>query len=136
MAKHTLEVDYDYDFDLIGISCHLKDYRFCWILNRLLNQNLERQTEGISTGISTHTLYHALCPETRTKLSLIVNRSKEGLFVPEQKQLDFLLVLRENALIEPDELVEVINSDPNVLMSYKIDPERIKSKELLLMSDI
>jgi hypothetical protein len=136
MAKHTLEVEYDYDFDLIGISCHLKDYRFCWILNRLLNQNLERQTEGISAGKSTHILYHAECPETRTKLSLIVNRSKEGLFVPEQKQIDFLLVIRDNALIEAEELIDLINADPNVLMSYSINPERIKAKEYLLMSDI
>ena len=43
MAKHTLEIEYDYDFVLIGISSHEKDYRFCWALNKKLNLELVKQ---------------------------------------------------------------------------------------------
>lgn len=43
MAKHTLEIEYDYDFVLIGISSHEKDYRFCWALNNKLNLELVKQ---------------------------------------------------------------------------------------------
>jgi hypothetical protein len=136
MAKHTLLVEYDYDFDVIGISCHLKDYRFCWVINQLLNQNLEREEQSIETDQGSFAVYTATCPETKTRLSLIANRSSKGLFIPEHRQVDYVLVVRENALMEAEELVDVLNSDSNVLMAYTIDPERIKSKDYLLMSDI
>ena len=40
MGKHTLTVEYDYDFVLIGISSHEKDYRICWALNKKLGLDL------------------------------------------------------------------------------------------------
>jgi len=43
LAKHTLEIEYDYDFVLIGISSHEKDYRFCWALNNKLSLELVKQ---------------------------------------------------------------------------------------------
>lgn len=43
MAKHTLEIEYDYDFVLIGISSHEKDYRFCWALNNKLKLELSKK---------------------------------------------------------------------------------------------
>jgi len=136
MAKHTLLVEYDYDFDVIGISCHLKDYRFCWVMNQLLKQNLEREEKSMDTDQGSFAVYTTICPDTKTRLSLIANRSTQGLFIPEHRQVDYVLVVRDNALMEAEELVEVLNSDSNVLMAYTIDPERIKSKDYLLMSDI
>lgn len=43
MGKHTLEIEYDYDFVLIGISSHEKDYRFCWALNNRLKLELSKK---------------------------------------------------------------------------------------------
>lgn len=43
MGKHTLEIEYDYDFVLIGISSHEKDYRFCWALNNKLKLELSKK---------------------------------------------------------------------------------------------
>ena len=35
MKKQLLQFEIELDFALIGISCHLKDYRFVWFLNKL-----------------------------------------------------------------------------------------------------
>lgn len=43
MGKHTLEIEYDYDFVLIGISSHEKDYRFCWAINNKLKLELSKK---------------------------------------------------------------------------------------------
>lgn len=43
MIKHTLDIEFDYDFVLIGISSHEKDYRFCWALNNKLNLELVKK---------------------------------------------------------------------------------------------
>ena len=40
--KYHLEEEYEYDFDLYGISSHEKDYRICWAINNSLGLSLER----------------------------------------------------------------------------------------------
>ena len=45
--KYHLEEEYEYDFDLYGISSHEKDYRICWAINNSLGLSLERTTENI-----------------------------------------------------------------------------------------
>ena len=42
MSKLSLNFEEDYSFLLIGISCHAKDYRLCWELNKLLNFDFAR----------------------------------------------------------------------------------------------
>ena len=37
MGKQLLRIDLDVSFYLFGISCHLKDYRFAWTINKSLN---------------------------------------------------------------------------------------------------
>ncbi|MCB0381697.1 MAG: IPExxxVDY family protein, partial [Flavobacteriales bacterium] len=45
MSKIILSLEEDYDFALLGISCHTKDYRLCWELNKVLNFDLVRSTD-------------------------------------------------------------------------------------------
>jgi len=43
LGKHTLKIEYDFDFVLIGISSHEKDYRICWALNNVLGLDLTKK---------------------------------------------------------------------------------------------
>ena len=45
--KHLLEEEYEYDFKLLGICCHEKDYRLCWAVNSTLDLNLSKSNKGI-----------------------------------------------------------------------------------------
>ncbi len=136
MTRHLLEVTFDYEFDLIGISCHLRDYRLCWELNRLLELNLSRDEIGAETESGVFALYSDECPETRTIINLLVNRGENGLLIPELRQADYLLMLRENARWEDDELVDIIKGHPQILTAFSIDPNGLKSKENLLLNDL
>ena len=42
--KYTLLEEYDYDFTLIGISCHAKDYRICWSINQRFGYDFDQLT--------------------------------------------------------------------------------------------
>ena len=42
MGKYTLILEPDYDFSLIGISSHEKDYKICWALNNALSIELKK----------------------------------------------------------------------------------------------
>ena len=45
--KYHLEEEYEYDFELFGISTHEKDYRLCWAINNSLKISLERTSEDV-----------------------------------------------------------------------------------------
>ncbi len=135
MTRHLLEVEFDYEFDLIGISCHLRDYRLCFELNRLLDINLVRADQGAETGSGEFAVFHDRCEETRTEIRLIVNRGDSGFLIPEKRQADYLLMLRDNARWESDELMEMLKSHQQILTAFEIDPEGLKSKENLLLND-
>ena len=49
--KYTLEEEYEYDFRLIGISCHEKDYRICWGLNNRLHLSLAKEEVEIEVMV-------------------------------------------------------------------------------------
>ena len=39
----TLSFEYDYDFQLIGLYCHVKDYRLAWALNKRFEFDFVKQ---------------------------------------------------------------------------------------------
>jgi len=136
MAKHLLEVEYDYDFDLIGISCHLREYRLCWLLNNVLHINLVRDEAGAETPVGQFVLFNDECKETRTIIHLLSNRGPDGWLVPEQRQADYLLMLRENARWNVQDLIAEIRQQSQILTAFSIDPIGLKSRENLLLHDL
>lgn len=58
--KHFLENDFEFEFQLIGISCHEKDYRICWALNQALGVELTK---------------------TETDLELVLKKRKKNFFL-------------------------------------------------------
>lgn len=136
--KYTLEDDYDYDFRLVGISCHAKDYRLCWCLNRFLNlgfikdnNDLEIVGDGLFEG-SKHSMFSYYDEEDQNEYFLIANRDSQGFLLPEQKQADFVLLIKESLPLDLDGFVKELRSLDLILTSFEIDVEKLKSKENLI----
>ncbi|MCC6691572.1 MAG: IPExxxVDY family protein [Bacteroidia bacterium] len=138
MAKLILDINYDYDFALIGISCHEKEYRICWALNNSLNIDLAKTSDlKIDTKKFNEPLTHAMFEfdsiEQNRQYYLIANRGEKGLLVAEQKQADFFLIIK-GVLPNNDklEIIKHIREMAFVLTAFEINPNQLKSKENLL----
>jgi hypothetical protein len=137
MTKFQLQVEYDYDFDLVGISCHMKDYRLCWALNQKLGIGLTKQAEDLDIkskkqGAGNHSLYSYFDEMDHIEYQLLMNRNGASLVLPEQKNADFLLLLRNNYVIDLSELIEKIKEIEMVQTAFKIEAGALKSKENLI----
>jgi hypothetical protein len=135
MSKIILSIEEDYDFALLGISCHTKDYRLCWELNKVLNFDLVRaiDLEINKTTIDKYSFYEYIDEEHYLEYYLISNRSVTGYLIPEQKKVDFFFMIKGNIsdyLI--DDILSKTNAISSVLTSFKIDPNQLKSKQNLL----
>lgn len=139
MSRHQLEVEYDFDFHLIGINSPAGDYRICWSLNQLLALKLSRSEnmleiksrKGISN--SRHSYYTYYDDEINIYYKLLANRSGSGLIIPEHKTADYLLLIDENPLIDIAEVIESIKKIKQVVMAFIINLDDLKSKENLLI---
>ncbi len=45
MRKTKLQVEHQYEFDLLGIVAPLKDYKMAWLINKLLGVRLMREKD-------------------------------------------------------------------------------------------
>ena len=129
-----LEVEYDFDFLLLGISCHEKDYRLCWMLNKALNYGLEWTEEleiHFSHGPVFFPMFHYEVPEDCSSIYLIKNRVGSGILIPELAQMDYLLKI-ENDQVEHSKILETLRKIPHVLGTFDVEVSRLKSKDHLI----
>jgi len=138
MTRYQLEVEYDYDFILIGISCHAKDYRMCWGLNSALSLDLQNQTEDIEivhknpNRSSFHSVYVYYNEENHTEYNLVLNKSNGNWLIPEQRQADYFLLVRNNFEDDINELITSVRKIDFVLTAFEVDVSSLKSRQNLM----
>ena len=139
MGKYTLEIEYDYDFVLIGISSHEKDYRICWAINNQLGLNLTK-TDALEIKDkkqdepSHFSLFSFELPDEFMEYFIIANRSEKGLLIPEQKQVDYFFIIRGE--IEDEkvmEMIKLIKESNLVQTAFRVDVNALKSKQNLIL---
>ena len=137
MNKFRLEFEYDYDFVLIGLSSHEKDYRVCWGVNNSLELDLARGEDLVIQGkkpadVSAFSLYTQELKGNDVEYFLVSNRGATGLLIPEQKQADYFFIAR--GPFDDDDQEKMINGLRKinfVLTAYRINPRDLKSKQNL-----
>jgi hypothetical protein len=138
LGKFTLDVAYDFDFILLGISCHEKDYRISWALREKLGIDLCRGEDiVISSKKGTQTdafaVFEHFSEENESSIFLVSNRSGSALLVPEQRSADYFLIARGGYDQEnKEEILLLIKDITFVLTAYAIDPATLKSKQNLI----
>ena len=161
MGKHTLKIEYDYDFVLIGVSSHEKDYRICWALNKVLgiglikNESLEIKSKKQNTP-SYFSLFSYESTDEFIEYSVISNLSENkilsskehslftksgkesqstenGILIPEHKQMNYFLMIRgEMENVDVEEIIRKIKEIDIVLTAVNIDANELKSKKNLI----
>ena len=135
MAKFTLEFEDVFDFKLIGIFSHVKDYRLCWEINKALSfdfQKSENLTITFKGNNQRYSFFEYTNEEDMLDYYLIANRSEYGTLIPEEKCDYFLLIkgiIKDRAF---ELLIKRIKELNLVLATAEIEVEQLKSKENLI----
>ena len=137
--KYILDSVYEYDFDLLGICCHEKDYRICWALNNALNISLEKSSEDIEFIFHKKSKQNACFPlfifeseKDHAIYHLIGNKSDINLLVPEKKHIDFFFMVKSSEYLNISEILAKIRSIKFVLTAHLVDVNQLNSKEHLI----
>ena len=136
MAKLTLELEEDYDFELVGICSHAKDYRLSWEVNKALELDLEKDENyeiNIKGDNQSYSFFSFIDEENHVEYYLINNRCSNGILIPEEKKADYFLLIRGVLRGgQKEELINRVGEIKNVLTTYEIEVDQLKSKSNLL----
>ncbi len=135
MAFHTLEIEDEYDFEIIGVSSHEKDYRLAWSLNKTLGWRLVRIQDAVIEGkrsTTHHARFRWTHPVDQTVFTLIDNKTPEGTFMPDLMQFDYLLKIEHAVESTMKKLQEGLRKTDFVNAFQKQEVEKLKFKDHLL----
>lgn len=154
MSKiHSIDFEYDHDYDLIGIHSILADYRMAYFLNNYLNIQLRRHKADLDfqSENCSFPLYNFENESAYTSWSLIANKhvftenvieggsnlfleeTKISYLIPEKKKVDYFIKitgLKDD--VELSTALYNINKINNIMASYAIDPMDLKSRDNLI----
>ena len=139
VKRHKLDMAIEEDFCLLGVVTDEPDYKLCWMINRALDMNFEKQEEL--------QLYHRKLDEEQVfslfsyhdndamiSYRIIRNRAENGYFLDELKNIDYLIHIQGeiNTNRISGFMLSVGTLEP-VRMCVPSDLSRIKNKERLLL---
>lgn len=143
MKTLTLDVDYDYNFDLYGVVSSGKDYKLAWSLNKLLGLHLIKQQDLVydlfekegQLVISNyeHRSEHSVVRLFRNRAIGTNSILKKPYLLPDIKEYDYVLQIT-GALQElcTQDFIDKLLRIPLVQYIKKFDPLTLKFKENLL----
>jgi hypothetical protein len=134
MKKSKLIIDYEYNFELIGITTAVRGYKLAWELNQRLGVNLVKQPD-LAVGFKNNeeksfSFYSYETPLNRLKV--FKNRPTEMetakyFLIPEFPHFDFIILaaMEEH---KHQQLIDLLKSIPSIQLVSPISLEGLKSK--------
>lgn len=130
--KRLLEIENDIDFSLLGISCHAKDYRLSWEINRILSIALEKSDNIVNHDEQNESWFSTSMffdNESHIEYCLISNKNDNGYLISEYPQLDYFMRLSgPQHDFEVEQCKNILGAINTILTIVQIIPEDLKSK--------
>ena len=139
--RNRLIIDYDYNFDLIGMISPVKDYKLIWSINHQLKVKLVKNTDLILEYLNQHKLVisNFLFKTENSSLRILKNKSEDGdelkksYLLPELKNFDYFLILEGSGdTFNISELEGKLKKLELIQYLTKINVSKLKSKENLV----
>ena len=136
IRKNKLEIEYTYDFELLGVRTSLKGYKLAWHLNKILKTNFVKQEDLVvhfKKGLlGSHDHYAYKTP--LNELHLFRNRpldSENAIpeLVPEFPHFDFILMTQSEESLSGNRLQEYLRGIPSIELVTLIPLTSLKSKD-------
>ncbi len=159
LQKLVLDELFDEDYSLVAIHCSEEAYKLAFLINKHVGLRLQRMRIDLDYSVDglevTYPLFQFDNKSQYTTYYLVSNKCKSqvaqlnsagGLFdsqetsktvvnylIPEFKKVDYFLKIESDAPLMPlRKTIALLNEIKEVISSYSIETEKIKSKKNLI----
>jgi len=135
MKKRRLDVEFAYDFELMGLISSARGYKLAWEINHSLGINLARKDDLKMTTKEGEFFFSCFLHQSAVNaVSLFRNRSNEGdtkgiFLVPEHSHLDYILYTKGDEEVGSKRLQEVLRNIPSIELVAFLPLPALKSKD-------
>ena len=134
-TRFFLESPKEVDFIVLAINSHAKGYKLCWNINRKLQTSFAKQEDHNVEKKMWFARYTYICEEGN-EYNLLANRSKQGYLVPNQKSINYFLIVKKGVVEEKKkELISKLNTIKDILLVFEIKTSVIKKIERLILNE-
>jgi len=139
IKKNKLIINYEFDFELIGLISPYKEYKIAWLINHCLKVHLVKMEDIELEFIDNNIFISNFSYETGNSIfRLIKNKNIIGedslvYLLPEMKEFDYLIMLEgqgDSFLVH--DIVENLKSVEEIQYITQVDISKLKSKENLI----
>jgi hypothetical protein len=135
MKKKRLDVEFSYDFELLGIHCSARGYKLAWEINQALDVQLQKKPDlKIHDKAGEFSFSHFEHQSLVNTLRLFRNKPNESensvlLLIPEHPTVDYILYSRGDEQMEGKRLHELLRNIPSIEWVAFIPLAALKSKD-------
>jgi hypothetical protein len=140
MSKKLFKLDYEesYDFLLLAIFTGSRHYKLCYEINNVLEVGFERIADfenhldkKVARGAFPLFRYYSIDEE---EYFIIGNKGTIALFIPEYKQVDFFLMIRNASRYTTAQIIiDKLKQLKQVSSIIEVDPRKVKSADNFLL---
>ena len=136
-TKLLLLDDDQESFEIIGICSGLSDYRLAWNLNKSFAWQLAHSDQTLkipqkkSNEPIEYSYYQHLGYEDLTDLYLIKNKQLSKPLLEDLPQLDYVLVIKNNLVLDIDELLSLLRQHQQIIAAYRYESSAFSISEYL-----
>jgi hypothetical protein len=135
--KKHLDVVFDYDFELFGVTSVAKPFKLAWAINQALSVRLVKQEDLAVAFEHAQAFSHHMHQTHATTLRLIRNRPLEGehaaaLLVPELPHVDYFFYRQGLEEYDNKRLQEVLKGIPSIQLVSFLPLATLKNKDLFI----
>ena len=132
MKKRRLDVEFAYDFELMGLISSARGYKLAWEINHSLAINLIRK-DDLKMTTKEGDFFFAFFEHQSSlnTVKLFRNRANEGdvTLIPEQSHLDYILYTKGDEDVGSKRLQEVLRNIPSIELLAFLPLAALKSKD-------
>jgi len=133
-TRFTLECAEELDFSVLAINSHIKAYKLCWNINKFLQLNFEKKKDHNIKEELWFARYMCVCDDV--EYTLLANHSKKGCLIPNQKSVNFFLLIKNNYWQqEKTEFISRLKDVKDILLVFEVDTKLIKHIDRFIFND-
>ena len=131
---HIIEEEIKLDMTVLAINSHVKGYNLCWHINKKLCSNFINTEIFIGEKKESFSAFEV--EHENKKITLVNNKSKKGVLMPEKKNVDFFIIVEpEMKNTAKEEFISKLREISKILLIFEVDLEKEQEAHRFIIND-
>ena len=131
---HIIDDEIKLDMTVLAVNSHVKGYNLCWHINKKLCTNFIKKEIFIEENKESFSAFEV--EQENKKITLVKNKSKKGVLIPEKKNIDFFIIIEpEIKKTAKEEFISKLREISKILLIFEVDLEKEQEAHRFIIND-